>query len=173
MKKIWMTFTAIVLCFGMLAGCGSKGETSSNSGVAMKDGETIQTVIDRIIGEVGIQMPAEIDDATLKDIFFIDPETDAEEYYGQMAMVMNSADNILGVKAKPERKDAVVEALNNRLKNVQDSFAQYLPDQSEKAQKGRVVEKGDYVFLLILGQDYDTFDTDMETAIKIIDEAFA
>ena len=84
-----------------------------------------------------------------------------------------SADNLLAVKAKPEQKDAVIEAMGKRLKDVQASFSNYLPDQSEKAQKGRVVDRGNYVFLVILGESPETFDDDLDRAVKIIDEAFA
>ena len=117
-------------------------------------------------------MPAEIDDTLMKDVFYIDPEKDVDEYYGQFAMVNVSADNLLAVKAKPEQKDAVIEAMGKRLKDVQASFANYLPDQSEKAQKGRVVDRGNYVFLVILGESPETFDDDLDRAVKIIDEAF-
>lgn len=173
MKKIFAVLLAAALCAGMLAGCGSKEPAASGDSVEMKEGQSIQTVVDQIIDEVGIAMPAEIDDTLIKDVFYIDPEEDVDEYYGQFAMVNVSADNLLGVKAKPERKDAVIEAMGKRLKDVQASFANYLPDQSEKAQKGRVVDRGNYVFLIILGDSPETFDDDLDRAVKIIDDAFA
>ncbi len=171
MKKIFAVLLSAALFAGMLAGCGSKPAASGDS-TEMKEGQTIQTVVDQIIDEVGIAMPAEIDDTLMKDVFYIDPEKDVDEYYGQFAMVNVSADNLLAVKAKPEQKDAVIEAMGKRLKDVQASFANYLPDQSEKAQKGRVVDRGNYVFLVILGESPETFDDDLDRAVKIIDEAF-
>ena len=171
MKKIFAVLLSAALFAGMLAGCGSKPAASGDS-AEMKEGQTIQTVVDQIIDEVGIAMPAEIDDTLMKDVFYIDPEKDVDEYYGQFAMVNVSADNLLAVKAKPEQKDAVIEAMGKRLKDVQASFANYLPDQSEKAQKGRVVDRGNYVFLVILGESPETFDDDLDRAVKIIDEAF-
>ena len=87
-------------------------------------------------------------------------------------MTMTSADNVVAIKAKPDKKQTVVDGLTKRLEDVRNSFAQYLPDQSEKAQKGQVIEKGDYVFLLILGSDVEKFDAEMENAVKIINEAF-
>lgn len=171
MKKIFAVLLSAALFAGILAGCGSKPAASGDS-TEMKEGQTIQTVVDQIIDEVGIAMPAEIDDTLMKDVFYIDPEKDVDEYYGQFAMVNVSADNLLAVKAKPEQKDAVIEAMGKRLKDVQASFANYLPDQSEKAQKGRVVDRGNYVFLVILGESPETFDDDLDRAVKIIDEAF-
>ncbi|WP_172439213.1 MULTISPECIES: DUF4358 domain-containing protein [Anaerotruncus] len=172
MKKIFAVLLSAALFAGMLTGCGSKPAASGDS-TEMKEGQTIQTVVDQIIDEVGIAMPAEIDDTLMKDVFYIDPEKDVDEYYGQFAMVNVSADNLLAVKAKPEQKDAVIEAMGKRLKDVQASFSNYLPDQSEKAQKGRVVDRGNYVFLVILGESPETFDDDLDRAVKIIDEAFA
>ena len=169
-KRFAGLILAAALCAGLLAGCGGKG--GQEAGPSMKEGESVQTVVDRIVDEVGMQMPAEIDDGILKDLFYIDPASDAEEYYGKMAMTMTSADNVVAVKAKPEKRDAVKEALQKRLKDVQDSFAQYLPEQGEKAQKGQVIQKGDYVFLLILGEMSETFDSDMEAAVKIVNDAF-
>ena len=118
MKKIFAVLLSAALFAGMLAGCGSKPAASGDS-TEMKEGQTIQTVVDQIIDEVGIAMPAEIDDALMKDVFYIDPEKDVDEYYGQFAMVNVSADNLLAVKAKPEQKDAVIEAMGKRLKDVQ------------------------------------------------------
>lgn len=135
MKKIFAVLLSAALFAGMLAGCGSKPAASGDS-TEMKEGQTIQTVVDQIIDEVGIAMPAEIDDTLMKDVFYIDPEKDVDEYYGQFAMVNVSADNLLAVKAKPEQKDAVIEAMGKRLKDVQASFSNYLARPVGKGAKG-------------------------------------
>lgn len=166
MKKI-IRLAIVLLCIGMLAGCGSKADGGTDA-VQMKDGNTLQTVVDRIEDEVGIQMSADIDDQLFTDLFYIDPETDVEEYAGKMAMSMTSADNVVAVKAKPESRQKVLDGLNKRLADVQASFEQYLPDQYEKSQRGLVIEKGDYLFLLIVGETSE----DQEKAQEIIAEAF-
>lgn len=165
MKKI----LAAACCLGLLAGCAQQGEAAG--GETMKEGQSVQTVVDQIADEIGIQMPADVDDTILKDMFYLDA-SEVESYAGKMAMTMTSADNVLAVQAKSGQADAAQEALEQRLADVQNAFAQYLPDQSEKAQKGQVVRRGDYVFLLILGQSTETYDSDMERAIQIIDDAF-
>lgn len=128
-------------------------------------------VVDAIENAVGIAMPSEIDDTTLKDVFYIDP-ADAEEYYGKMSMTNTSADHVLAVKPKADKKDAVKQSLEKRLQDVRSSFEQYLPEQYEKSQKGQVYERGDYLFLLILGESTDTFDADMQKTLDIIDATF-
>ena len=173
MKKSVTLFLAAILCLGLFAGCGKETSSSGDGSAQMKDGESVQTVVDKIVDEIGMQMPSDIDDGIYKDLFYIDTAADCEEYYGKMAMTMTSADNVVAIKAKPDKKQTVVDGLTKRLEDVRNSFAQYLPDQSEKAQKGQVIEKGDYVFLLILGSDVEKFDAEMENAVKIINEAFA
>lgn len=169
MKKLISLLATAVLCTGLLAGCGSKD--AAGASMEMKEGQSVKTVVDQIAEEIGLTMVAPIDEEMLKQISYIDP-SDVEAYYGQITMANVSADNVIAIKAAPDKKDAVVEGLNKRLEDVQNSFAQYLPEQYEKAMKGRVVEKGNYVFLLILGQESSTFDQDMEKAVGIIDAAF-
>lgn len=118
-------------------------------------------------------MPAEIDDTLMKDVFYIDPEKDVDEYYGQFAMVNVSADNLLAVKAKPEQKDAVIEAMGKRLKDVQASFAE-LP--ARPVGKGAEGPRGRPWELCVPGHprgEPESFDDDLDRAVKIIDEAFA
>lgn len=170
MKKAIILGLVAVLAAGVLAGCG--GGTSSASTVKMKDGQTVTTVVEKIVEDVGMQMPSALDDGIMEATFYIKPADDVEEYAGQMAMTMTSADHVVAVKAKPGKKQAVVDGLTKRLSDVQNSFAQYLPDQSAKAKKGQIIEKGDYVFLVIIGQDETTFDADMTKAKEIIDAAF-
>lgn len=167
MKKLMVSLLTAVCCIGVLAGCGGKAA----AGEEMTDGQSVQTVVDTITNDVGMQMPADVDDELLKSMFYID-RADTEEYYGKMAMTMTSADNVVAVKAKPGKSAAVKASLEKRLSDVQKSFEQYLPDQYEKSMKGQVIEKGDYVFLVIIGLDSTTYDADMTKANEIIAAAF-
>lgn len=167
MKKLFVLFLAAACCVGTLAGCGAKPA----AGAEMIDGQSVQTVVDTIANDVGMQMPADVDDELLKSMFYID-RADTEEYYGKMAMTMTSADNVVAVKAKQGKGEAVKTSLEKRLSDVQKSFEQYLPDQYEKAMKGQVIQKGDYVFLAIIGLDSTTYDADMAKVNEIINAAF-
>ena len=76
--------------------------------------------------------------------------------------LMNVKSNELaGVLAKPGQVNAVKEALEARQQTVCQTFQQYLPDQYEIAQKGEILVRGNYVFLLML--------EDNQGAIEIID----
>ena len=50
MKKIFAVLLSAALFAGMLTGCGSKPAASGDS-TEMKEGQTIQTVVDQIIDE--------------------------------------------------------------------------------------------------------------------------
>lgn len=168
-KKAIAMLAAAVCVIGVFAGCGSKGGAAGTE--TMKEGQTVQTVVDRIAEEVGVAMPAPVDDAALENLMYIKPE-DAEAYAGSIAMVMTSADNVVAVQAKEGKIDTVKAGLEKRLEDVRKSFENYLPEQSDKAQKGQVIVKGNYAFLLIVGEMDETLDADMEKAVKIINDAF-
>lgn len=69
--------------------------------------------------------------------------------------MMISADTIVIGKVKSGEMDAVKEELEAVRARTQQSFEQYLPEPLERAKNGRVVTSGDYVMLIISG-DNDT-----------------
>ena len=169
MKKL-IKVMGILCLSAVLYACGSSAQTPSAT-MEMKSGESVHSVVTRINDEIGIAMPADVDDTALKEVFYVNP-ADVEAYAGKFAMVMTSSDNVVAVKAKEGKAEDVASALERRLEDVKNSFEQYLPEQFAKAEKGAVIRKGDYVFLLIVGQLDDTIDQDYDKAKKIIDEAF-
>lgn len=175
MKKLMTIFTAAICCLALFAGCGAAKDEAGSSpaaGPEMKEGQTVQTVVDQIATEVGVAMPSDVDDNFLRDMCYIAPE-DTDAYAGKIAIVNTSADNVIAVQAKEGKIDAVKEGLEKRLGDVQKSFEQYLPEQYEKAKKGRVIVRGNYVFLLVLGETAESADDDMGKAEEIINRAFA
>lgn len=168
-----MLVFSLTACQSKGTGSGSSGASSeaASSTIEPQDGYTMQTIIDSIHNEIGMQMPAELDDKVMKDIFHVNPE-DTIEYYGFYGMSITSSDNLVAVHVKADKKDAVVEGLNERLADVRKSFEQYLQDQYVKAKNGFVYEKGDYVFLVIIGATMESAEADTARAREIIDEAF-
>lgn len=173
MKKLLTILSVAVCCIAFFSACGSKDSTApSGSGSAeLKEGQSLQAIIDRIDTEVGIAMPSDVDDNVLTDICYV-PMDAVEDYAGKITFVNVSSDNVVAVKAKEGQVDTVKAGLSKRLEDVQKSFEQYLPEQYEKAKKGQVLVKGNYVFFLILGESVETMDQDMEKAVSIINEAF-
>lgn len=174
MKKLLLSILIISLSLASLVGCTSTSAPTPEGGtstVTLKEGATLQAIIDQINQEIPLQMPGPVDDQMLQDMFHIDP-ADVEAYYGLFGMTMTTADNALAIKAVPGKIATVVAALEQRKADVVNSFAQYLPDQYEKSEAGKVIQKGDYAFLLILGDYEKGYDNEMATAEQIIASYF-
>ncbi len=160
MKRIFSAFLAAALLL-TAAACGKKAPAAP----ALKEGVTLQSVVDGIGEEIGITMPTEVDESILKDLIGIDP-ADVEEYAGYITMVMVSADNLIAVKAKEGKVETVQNALAARQEMVIKSFEQYLPSELDKSRAGKVITIGDYVFLVILGR----MDEDPASEVTLIEE---
>lgn len=161
-------FLAMAMLLGVSAGCTEKK-------LAMKDNNTtLQHIVDKVAEEFGdfyVQMPSKLSDETLKDIYSIEPGS-VEEYAGDFAMTMTSADNFVAIKAKEGKAEEVKQALENRRAQVQQTFEQYLPGPLVVAKAGKVLVKGDYVFLIMLGDPEKDPAKDVERAEEIINSFF-
>lgn len=175
-SKLLITLLAVTIVSTSFVACSSKPDTSTSTGQAtagttLTEGTTLETIVNKITEDIGMQMPAPLDDVLLNDMFYITSDM-IEEYYGSLAMTMTSADNVVAVKAAPGKIAEVVAGLEKRKEDVIASFSQYLPDQHEKAQAGKVITKGDYAFLIIIGDYEKGFDKEMEKAEEIINGFF-
>lgn len=168
MKKGFGLLLAAILIFG---GCSTKAEPIVEEPMEMANGQTIQTVVDKIADRIGMDMPADVKDTVLKDLFFISPAY-VEDYAGKISMQPTSMNQIVAVKANPEKSKKVLKGLKKRLSDMKMSFSQNHEDENEQILQGQVVEKGNYIFLIILCEDSETIDTQMQEIIKIIEEVF-
>ena len=91
------------------AACGSKAPAAPT----LKEGVTLQSIVDTLAEKYGFTMPAELDDSILKDFLGIDPE-DVEEYTGYITMVNISTDNLIAIKAKEGKVETVQKKLEER-----------------------------------------------------------
>ena len=89
-----------------------------------------------------------------------------EEYAGYVTMVNLSANNLIAVKAKPDKLETVQKALQARKDFEVESFRQYLPDQYAMSEAGKVFTVGDYCFLVIMGR----MDEDPASEISAIEQ---
>ena len=148
------------------------GDMMENAqGMMMAAGSRIQDVIMELEENLGITMPEKLDESSLKEVFGVDP-ADIEEYYGEYSAVNTSADHIIGLKVKDGKVDAVRQALEARKEEIVKNFEEYLPDQYEKAQAGQIIQKGNYLFLVIAGDSEKGYDSEMDRAQKIVNGYF-
>lgn len=149
-------------------GADAAGDMVRNGeGMIMAAGSRIQDVVMDIGEALGITMPNKLDETSLKDVFGLDP-ADIEEYYGEYSAVNTSADHIIGVKVKDGKVDKVRKALESRKEEVLKNFEEYLPDQYDKAQAGKIIEKGNYLFLVIAGDSNRGYDNEINRAEEIV-----
>ena len=165
-KKIGVIASIFALALALLTACGGGEETPSYD---------VNEVLNTITTAVPIAMPGEIPESELEMIMGLSSE-DYVSYAGQMCMAMVSADRVVVIEAAEGKIDAVTEALETFKQSAVAQFELYLPDQYEKAQAGRIVVKGNYVVLAILGDAIVVEDEGVDAAYvpvdAAIDEAF-
>lgn len=148
------------------------GDMMENAqGMMMAAGSRIQDVIMELEENLGITMPEKLDQQSLQEVFGLNPD-DIEEYYGEYSAVNTSADHIIGVKVKDGKVDEVKSALESHKQEIVDNFEEYLPNQYDKAQAGKIIQKGNYLFLVIAGDSEKGYDSEMNRAQHIIDGYF-
>ena len=187
MKKLLALSMCLILSLSLVA-CGNDNSSSSSSSSTTSSSDsssetssaesstssssasgaveqTARAMFDNIVDKVGMNSPEEVsDDAMLTDLYYLEKEW-LDEYVIAAAMMNVSSDNLAVIKATEGNADKVAEALEKRRSDVENSFAQYLPEQYEKAQNGLVKTQGDWVFLVILD--------DIPAAEELIDGYFA
>ena len=153
MKKITKILSGILICASLVA-CGSKGAELKQD-IAVKD------VVAKVVEKAPMQMPMELDDTTVADLTTINLD-DVEDYAITKAMIMNSADVTAVVKAKDGKVESVKAALQEMLDTEKNNA--YLPEQKEKVENAVLLEKGNYVILLI--------NSDVKAAEEAVNECF-
>lgn len=167
MKRIISLCLAAALLLSAAA-CGSKQPAAP----ALKEGVTLQGLMDDLSEEYGFAMPAPLDDTILSDLLDIDPG-DVEKYAGYISMVMVSSDNLIAIKAKEGKTEDIQKKLEARKEFEVNSFMTYLPDQLDKAQAAKVFAIGDYVFLVMIAKDTEHAADDIAAAETVIRDSFS
>ena len=171
MKRIFVICLAALLCMTMFSACAS-GENGSSSAAQdeLVEGTKLSDIVDKIDQEIGIAMAGEVTQEMLSDMYGID-DTMAEDFYGKYAQVMPGVDDVVIVKAKEGKIEDVKAALEKRKEDR--TAEQYLPDMISKAEAGKVVAKGDYAALLIVGDTTKDISEEIDKAEEIFLSFFA
>lgn len=190
-RTLFASLLAALLAVSMLAGCTSNGsssgsgsgssgsssttETSSSSSAAadqLKEGVTMKEIVTKLneeFGDWGIRMPGEITADMFKDMYYITDDI-AEEYYGEATQIRPGVSCIFAVKAKDGQIDKVKEALE-KTKSDMDTTVAYLPLDKEMLEAADVYVRGNYAFLMVIG-DEEKLDDEQERAKEIVDSFF-
>ena len=181
MKKILALMLAMALSLALFVGCGgddpsSEGNSSSQSGSSSESSALpaydVEQVLEAIESAVPVSSGKEIDDDTLTLLMNVDMEN-VEAYAGKITQLNQNTDQILVIQAKPGKADAVKTELEARRQAMVDSSANYSEFAGEKvkAENGRVVVKGDYVVLVIVGDSQKMLDEGPDDTYKAVDKA--
>lgn len=160
MKKYIALLSVLVLSVALLAGCGAK-ETAES---ASYDLASVMASLEEVNP---IANPREIDDFSIENDFGF-ADGDVAEYLGKISNDQGDSGMILLIKAAEGRGDAVKEALETYKADQVAFFGNYADFAQGMAliQDGRIVQDGDYVFLVFSSLSvggYDQIDSALDS----------
>ncbi|MEG2174562.1 MAG: DUF4358 domain-containing protein [Oscillospiraceae bacterium] len=183
-------FTALLLALslGVLAvtAC-SKNASSGTAEIKPIDGKSLSDVITAVDAKfaekhgadyTAVAMGMPIDAQYITDFLGVNA-ADVEEYAGSVSMSMTNSDAFFGIKAKSDKVDILKAALDQRRQDLIAQYERYPVNGSyERAQAGEVYQKGNYLFLIVVGYmpDHDgaalDFAPDVTLVKQTIDSQF-
>lgn len=161
MKRLIALVLVTVLSLTVLTACKGKEVAATYD---------VKEILTKIDAAVPVTMPQDVTEETLTIMMGIDM-ADVKSYAGKTTMVNLSADQIIVIEAQEGKIDTIKAALEKAKEGVAKSFELYLPAQFEKANAGRIVIKGNYAVLAIVGDDTVLMDSGAEKAYEAVDTA--
>jgi len=120
-----------------------------------------------------------LDETMMSEVVGINMDN-VESFIAEMPMMSAHVDTFIGIKAKEGKADDVEAELKAYHNNILENSMQY-PMNEEKVKASQVIRKGDYVFMMMLGQIPDETITDtakfaqeqMQIGLDKLEEIFA
>ncbi len=168
-KRMLIRFLSLLILLQVFSSC-QKEEGSAR----LKAGESLVSFINCIqssFEDYDIPFSAEIDDTSLQELFYIDPE-DVEAYIGFYSRAITSVDNLLAVQAKEGKIERILSGMQQRQEDLKANFKEYLPAQYEKACAGQIVTKGDFAVFILLGDLQSDWNAQYQQAKEQIASLF-
>lgn len=100
------------------------------------------------IAKLDLPSLMDVDADTLSALYGIDT-ADLEEYICKMPMMSVQATEFFIAKVKDGKLDAVKAALEQRQKDLEEQWSQYLPAQLELVQNYKLVSNGNYILFAV------------------------
>jgi len=129
------------------------GQTQEPEQTEKPDEKAEESSTDKIVNQMlkKIEQPSLFDltEETLKDYYDIDREL-IEDFTIKTPAINLISNEIAVVKVKDAKNiDAIKKSMEQRAKDVQKMFEQYLPEPYKNAQNYKIAVEGDYVLFLI------------------------
>ena len=159
MKKIIALALAAVMAVSMVACGGGEAEVSYDVSAVAKTIEEANP----------IRMSTPVDEFYME---FLGIDADMyEAYAGSYCPIMPGVDIILVVQAKEGKAADVKAKLEQRKAEIVAANENYVGALLDKAEAGRIVEKGNYLALVIAGDEIVVEDQGVDVAYEPVDAA--
>lgn len=154
LKKILI---ASMACLLLLSGCSKKAPEVKNV--------DLKALLSELQANEAFELPMSMnsDDMMVQETYGINP-ADLKQYAMAIPMINIQAAEIIMVEVADGKMDVVKAALDERMKTVEQTWANYLPDQFDIVKNRKTYTIGNYTFIVIAGQ--------AEAIIKVIEDAF-
>lgn len=118
-KRMFIRLVALLLLLQIFSSCQNQ-----KNEVQLREGESLTSLVNGIqscFSDYEIPFHTTVDDETLQELFYIDPE-DVEVYAGFYSRAITSSDNLLAVKAKEGKVENVVSGMQQRQEDIKRNF---------------------------------------------------
>lgn len=139
MKKLMTLFISIIAIFA-LVGCGN-----SNKDVKVVP---VKDLMESVSSKVEVKLAPPFEGENIEEIYGLKAD-DYDEVEIRKSPINVQANEIIIVKAKDGKVDAVKKSLDEHGKALEKQWSTYLPEQYELTKARVVGNKGDYVYLII------------------------
>ena len=128
----------------------------------------INNVVKTIEKNFPIRMSTPIDDEYMR---FIDISAELyEAYAGYYCPITPGVETILVIEAKEGKVEEIKTKLQQRKDNIVAAYVNYTNDWKDKAKAGRIIVKGNYIALIIAGDEAVIEEKGVDVAYSDIDE---
>lgn len=165
MKKKYLIMLVILAALILLSSCAKADDVPE-----LKDKTKLADIVTKINNEIGFTMPININDTTLTELFHINKD-DVIDYSGVFSISSRSADSFIILKVNSDKKEIVTADLKQRKQDLIDKFKDSLPNEYDKANASKILEKGDYLIFICVGEDSD-YTKAIKSAQKIVESYF-
>lgn len=153
MKKSFTAMFAVIMIF--TAACASGNTSQYNSSLSNTDishnaeaeSKTCSELVDVVLDSVEFPATIEVSDSDILTETIGLNLQDIDEYRVVQQMMSVSLVEVIVVKAKDGKTDAVLKTLENRKEKIQNELAFY-PEQQESAAGAVTGATGNYVYLI-------------------------
>ena len=107
----------------------------------------------------------DVPEEALEMTFGINPEL-VEEYTAKVPMMIVNSNMYLIVKPKEGKENEVKEAINTYMKNLEDQWSTYLPDQYELVKNRKEEKVGNYLVYIVSNDNEAVYKAIKNNKIK-------